>query len=136
MTQQDGTARREGRHAQANGLNIYYEEYGAGQPLLLIHGGSSTGRGAWDPIAPDLAKRFRVITPDSRGHGRTNNPRNLARALGTHICRIDGRPGMVALPSLAGSEACRLPSANPLPPPTIGSNSGSFWSDRSRLPMS
>ncbi len=74
MTQYDAESLNEGRHVQANGLNIYYEEYGAGQPLLLIHGGGSTGRGSWSGVAPILAKHFRVITPDSRGHGRTNNP--------------------------------------------------------------
>lgn len=61
-----------GHSIQANGLNIYYEEYGEGQPLLLIHGGVLTGR-SWQPYRAAFAEHYRVITPDSRGHGRTSN---------------------------------------------------------------
>jgi pimeloyl-ACP methyl ester carboxylesterase len=74
MTEHDAIPVPQGKRVQANGLNIYYEEYGVGRPLLLLHGGGSTGRGSWSRVAPILAKHFRVITPDSRGHGRTNNP--------------------------------------------------------------
>jgi pimeloyl-ACP methyl ester carboxylesterase len=62
-----------GRYIQANGLDIYYEEHGHGQPLLLIHGGVLTGH-SWQPYLPAFAEHFRVIMPDSRGHGRTANP--------------------------------------------------------------
>jgi pimeloyl-ACP methyl ester carboxylesterase len=58
---------------QTNGLTLYYEEHGAGNPLILLHGGTDTCH-YWDPVVPYLASHFRVITPDSRGHGRTNNP--------------------------------------------------------------
>jgi pimeloyl-ACP methyl ester carboxylesterase len=57
----------------ANGLNIYYQEFGSGRPLILIHGGTVTSN-MWQPFIPSLASHFRVITPDSRGHGKTNNP--------------------------------------------------------------
>jgi pimeloyl-ACP methyl ester carboxylesterase len=63
----------QGYTIQANGLNLYYEEHGQGQPLLLIHGGILTGQ-SWAPYLDAFTKHFRVITPDSRGHGRTNNP--------------------------------------------------------------
>jgi pimeloyl-ACP methyl ester carboxylesterase len=72
MTQADPF--HEGTYVRANGLNIYYEEYGAGQPLLLIHGGAINGRVAWGPYIPRLLQHFRLIIPDSRGHGRTDNP--------------------------------------------------------------
>lgn len=62
-----------GHYVQANGINIYYEAYGSGEPLILIHGGSVTCK-MWQPYIEPLAQHFRVITPDSRGHGRTNNP--------------------------------------------------------------
>jgi pimeloyl-ACP methyl ester carboxylesterase len=52
---------------------MYYEVRGAGEPLVLLHGGTDTCR-YWEPVIPHLAQRFRVITPDSRGHGRTDNP--------------------------------------------------------------
>ena len=62
-----------GHYIQANGLNIYYEEQGQGRPLLLIHGGILTGD-SWGPYLATLTEHYRVIMPDSRGHGRTANP--------------------------------------------------------------
>ena len=63
-----------GGYAKANGLNIYYEEYGSGEPLVLLHGGMGIGSN-FEPQIPLFSKQFRVITPDSRGHGKTDNPR-------------------------------------------------------------
>jgi pimeloyl-ACP methyl ester carboxylesterase len=62
-----------GRTVSANGLRVYYEEAGDGPPLILLHGGTATGR-MWQPQIPAFAGQFRVLTPDSRGHGRTDNP--------------------------------------------------------------
>jgi pimeloyl-ACP methyl ester carboxylesterase len=62
-----------GNYTKANGLDIYYEEHGRGEPLLLIHGGVLTA-GSWQPYVEAFAAHFRVIMPDSRGHGRTSNP--------------------------------------------------------------
>lgn len=62
-----------GQTVKANGLEMYYEEVGTGAPLILLHGGTATGS-SWQPYLPVLEKHFRVIMPDSRGHGRTNNP--------------------------------------------------------------
>lgn len=73
MTTPESTETRHGHYVQANGLDIYYGEYGRGKPLLLIHGGALTGD-SWQPYLAAFAKHFRVITPDSRGHGRTTNP--------------------------------------------------------------
>ncbi|MDQ3930228.1 MAG: alpha/beta hydrolase [Chloroflexota bacterium] len=73
MTAPERTETRQGRYVQANGLDIYYEEHGQGQPLLLIHGGALTSA-SWQPYLPAFAEHYRVIMPDSRGHGRTNNP--------------------------------------------------------------
>ena len=61
------------RYVRANGLDIYYEEHGQGKPLILIHGGALTGS-SWQPYLAAFAEHYRVITPDSRGHGRTANP--------------------------------------------------------------
>ena len=63
---------QQGRYVQANGLDIYYEEYGNGEPLLLIHGGI-VNHTMWEKHIPIFAQHFRVIAPDSRGHGRTKN---------------------------------------------------------------
>ena len=62
-----------GTYIEANGLRVYYEVYGEGEPLLLIHGGTATSR-SWASHLPAFTEHFRVFTPDSRGHGRTDNP--------------------------------------------------------------
>jgi pimeloyl-ACP methyl ester carboxylesterase len=63
----------QGQYIKANGLDIYYEEYGSGEPLILLHGGTQSSR-LWQFLIPSFVEHFRVITPDSRGHGRTDNP--------------------------------------------------------------
>jgi pimeloyl-ACP methyl ester carboxylesterase len=63
----------EGQYLAANGLFIYYRESGEGQPLVLLHGATDTHQ-LWQSHLPELSRHFRVITPDSRGHGRTLNP--------------------------------------------------------------
>jgi pimeloyl-ACP methyl ester carboxylesterase len=61
-----------------NGANIYYQSYGEEQPnqtpIMLIHGSTIDSHTDWDSIAPELARHYRVFTPDCRGHGRSNNP--------------------------------------------------------------
>ena len=73
MTQRDSENLPPGQYVKANGLKIYYEEYGSGEPLILLHGATDTCK-LWKPHLPHLTKHFQVITPDSRGHGRTRNP--------------------------------------------------------------
>ena len=73
MTQSDSIPTHQGQFVEVNGLNIYYQEYGSGRPLILIHGGAVTSN-MWQPFLPSFVPHFRVITPDSRGHGKTNNP--------------------------------------------------------------
>jgi len=62
-----------GGSIDVNGASLYYEERGAGAPVLLIHSGLASSA-MWEPLLPDLVDGFRVITPDSRGHGRSTNP--------------------------------------------------------------
>src|SRR5258706_61013 len=49
---------------------LYYQEYGAGDPLVLAHGFTSVGEG-WADVLPALTEHYRVIVPDLRGHGRS-----------------------------------------------------------------
>ena len=67
--------RPKGEYATVNGIKMYYEILGKGEPLLLIHGGSATIE-SWFEQLPELTKSFRVIAPDSRGHGRTQDSTN------------------------------------------------------------
>lgn len=63
-----------GKLVEVNGITMHYEELGAGEPLLLLHGFGMCGRGDWGNIATELAKTYRVILPDLRGHGWSTNP--------------------------------------------------------------
>jgi pimeloyl-ACP methyl ester carboxylesterase len=49
---------------------LFVEQSGAGTPLLLIHGLMASGA-MYEPVLPALARRYRVIVPDLRGHGRS-----------------------------------------------------------------
>jgi pimeloyl-ACP methyl ester carboxylesterase len=60
----------EGKRVEVDGQSVYYEEYGQGDPLLLLHGGFGTGDSLL-AIGQQLAKHFRVIAPDRSGHGHT-----------------------------------------------------------------
>jgi pimeloyl-ACP methyl ester carboxylesterase len=73
VSQEEVISPQPGHYVNANGLDVYYEEVDAGAPLILLHGGTVTSA-RWQPQLPAFARHFRVITPDSRGHGRTNNP--------------------------------------------------------------
>ncbi len=56
---------------RANGIDIDYEVRGAGPPLLMLHGASSSGREDFGPQLPLFAKAFHCYVPDARGHGST-----------------------------------------------------------------
>src|ERR1700756_5312158 len=55
-------------------IEIHYEDHGAGQPVVLIHGYPLSGR-AWDKQVPVLLEAgYRVITYDRRGFGKSSQP--------------------------------------------------------------
>ena len=66
-----------GKLVDLNGITLHYEERGQGEPLLLLHGFGMCGPGDWGEIADELAKDYRVIMPDLRGHGWSTNPSNV-----------------------------------------------------------
>jgi pimeloyl-ACP methyl ester carboxylesterase len=57
-------------YADINGLHMYYEMYGDGKPLVLLHGGLG-GIRMMDALLPALARSRRVIAADLQAHGRT-----------------------------------------------------------------
>src|SRR5256885_2314197 len=57
-------------HAAVNGVNYYYAVYGAGEPLLLLHGGMFHTE-MFGPTLTRLAQSRQVIGVDLQGHGRT-----------------------------------------------------------------
>lgn len=56
----------------ANGVETYYEAYGDGPPVLLLHGAGMDGR-LWAELTRPLADDYRLVVPDLRGHGRTGD---------------------------------------------------------------
>jgi len=59
-----------GNYALVNGIRLYYEIYGEGQPLLLIHGNGGSISSHANEI-PGFAKKYKVIVADSRCHGKS-----------------------------------------------------------------
>src|ERR671915_1742469 len=58
------------QYIELNGVRTWYEEYGQGKPLALLHPGGADAR-AWAPTLRAVAEHFHVFTPERRGHGRT-----------------------------------------------------------------
>ncbi len=57
-------------YAAVNGIKLWYAEFGRGEPVILLHGGLANAA-YWGNQVPVLARRYRVIVVDSRGHGRS-----------------------------------------------------------------
>lgn len=85
-------ALRPGRHfADLGDVRLHYVVRGEGPPLLLIHGGGDSAR-AFGRQLPALARHFRCIAPDSRGHGRSSAgaaPLTYARMAGDLPALLD-----------------------------------------------
>lgn len=64
-------------YSEVNGIKMYYEIYGKGKPLVLLHGGGSTIQSSFGRIIPILAKHYEVIAPALQNHGRSGF-RNIA----------------------------------------------------------
>jgi pimeloyl-ACP methyl ester carboxylesterase len=60
-------------YADVNGLHLYYETYGSGAPLVLLHGGMLTIDLNFASLIPTLARTHTVIGVEMQGHGRTAN---------------------------------------------------------------
>ena len=59
-----------GGFASVNGLNLYYEIHGAGEPLILLHGGVGAIQ-MFGEVLPSLAQNRQVVAVDLQAHGRT-----------------------------------------------------------------
>jgi pimeloyl-ACP methyl ester carboxylesterase len=69
----------ESGYAGVNGLKMYYEVYGSGKPIVLLHGSYMSIPLNWSQFIPLLAKDRKVIVTEMQGHGRTRDiPRELS----------------------------------------------------------
>jgi pimeloyl-ACP methyl ester carboxylesterase len=103
---------------KVNGTNLFYEEVGAGRPLLLLHGWGASGR-VWDAQLLDFAADHRMVTLDWRGCGRSDHPpagNDLATILDDVVAVMDQldleRPVVVGS-SLAGAFVTELALRDP-----------------------
>ena len=110
------TVRQQGQTIETNGVNIYYESHGQGDPIC--RGGSLTGD-MRQPYLAGFAARYRVITPDMPGHGGRNptgtmSYRQLADDIVAFIQALDLRKPIIAGYSEAGRLHSRLACATRL----------------------
>ena len=65
-------ARMEG-FAHVNGVRLWHRLTGDGEPVVRFHG-AGFGHFTFDPVTPELSRRFRVIDFDLRGYGASGRP--------------------------------------------------------------
>jgi pimeloyl-ACP methyl ester carboxylesterase len=58
-------------YAPVNGIKVYYEVYGEGRPLVLLHGAFYTIDMNWGQLIPELSKTRKIIAIEMQGHGHT-----------------------------------------------------------------
>src|SRR5437588_5702776 len=65
-------------YAPVNGVKMYYEVHGSGEPVVLLHGAFMTITNNWTGWIGELSKTRKVIAVEMQGHGRTADiPRDM-----------------------------------------------------------
>lgn len=105
--------------ATVNGVRLSYEITGTGDVSLIMVHGSWIARRQWDPVVPQLADSFRVLTYDRRGHSESKRPngagsvRDNVADLAVLIEDLGLAPAWVAGNSFGASITLRLASERP-----------------------
>jgi pimeloyl-ACP methyl ester carboxylesterase len=101
-----------------NGVRLYYELHGSGEPLVLVHGSWGDAR-SWRFVVPGLAESFRVVVYDRRGHSRSQRPDTPGSVdedgddLAALLEALDLAPAHVVTNSYGGNIALRLATRRP-----------------------
>jgi len=104
--------------ATVNGVRLYYELHGSGEPLALVHG-SWLDATSWSFVVPGLAESFRVLVYDRRGHSRSERPDAPGNVdddgddLVALLESLGHTPAHVVTNSLGGNIALRLATRRP-----------------------
>ncbi len=104
----------------SDGVRIYYEQHGKGQPVLLAYGIGGNA-GMWQPNLAALAGRRRLILWEPRGHARSESPEDPTRVTFAHwvldlhdlMHHLDLERAVVGGLSLGGGIATRFTLAHP-----------------------
>lgn len=116
-----GAAAAQDRFFDSGGVRLRYVDHGAGTPVVLVHGFTASIEPAWieTGILPDLARDYRVIAFDLRGHGKSDKPHD-PRAydeIGLDAIRLLDRLGIqkahIVGYSLGGIIVCKLLTTHP-----------------------
>ena len=83
-----------------NDIEMYYETEGAGEPLLLLHGGTGCQENWAYAGRDEFVRQYTLIKPDARGHGRSTNP---GKTITHRQCALDS----LALLDYLGIRKCR-----------------------------
>jgi pimeloyl-ACP methyl ester carboxylesterase len=118
---------------EANGVRLYYELHGDGEPLALVHGswGDATG---WGAVVPALAKSFRVLLYDRRGHSRSERPDTPGSVdedgddLAALLEALHLAPAHVVTSSYGGNIALRLATRRPQVFRSLSCHEPPLWS--------
>jgi pimeloyl-ACP methyl ester carboxylesterase len=103
---------------RVNGARLFYELTGSGDPLVLVHG-SWVDHTSWQLVVPDLARSFRVLAYDRRGHSLSERPlgqgsrREDEEDLAALMEALDLAPAHVVGNSFGGSIALGLAARRP-----------------------
>ena len=104
--------------AEVNGVRLYYELHGGGEPLALLHGSWVDGT-AWRFVVPGLAESFRVLVYDRRGHSRSERPESQGSFdedgddLAALLKALELAPAHIVTSSSGGTIALRLATRSP-----------------------
>lgn len=99
-------------------IRLYYEETGSGPPLVFLHGLGSSHRDWWRQVDA-FSDRYRVITVDLRGHGRSEKPSGpysiplFAEDVAALLRALDAAPACIVGLSMGGMIAFQLAVSHP-----------------------
>jgi pimeloyl-ACP methyl ester carboxylesterase len=103
---------------EVNGVRLYYELYGHGEPVVLVHGSWVDGT-AWRFVTSGLAETFRVLVYDRRGHSRSERPESQGSVgedgddLAALVESLALAPAHMITSSFGGTIALRLAARRP-----------------------
>ncbi len=104
--------------AQLNGISMYFEEHGAGLPVVLVHGYPLDQR-IWEPAVAEMKAAARIILPDLRGFGRSSSGgsvssmRLMAEDLVALLDQLQAGKAVVVGHSMGGYVALEFASVYP-----------------------